>query len=222
MDRKKTILIAVSINAALLGTLAIAALTSQEEEASISSVAKEQPIPLFPESADMALQKQHEAPKIAPPPSLVETPVALPLPAVVEEPVVHKLPPVAPIETPSKQQETSLMDVSVKKGDSLEKIARAHHTTIDEIIRLNHLPSSFLKVGQVLKVVPGKQVTGKAVKPAAAPAVAAAEYYVVKVGDSPWSIAMKHHIKVEELLRLNQLNEEKARKLKPGDRLRVR
>ncbi len=48
------------------------------------------------------------------------------------------------------------------------------------------------------------------------------EYYTMKVGDNPWVIAMKHHMKVEELLRLNGLNEEKARKLKPGDRLRIK
>ena len=48
------------------------------------------------------------------------------------------------------------------------------------------------------------------------------EYYTMKVGDNPWAIAMKHHMKVEELLRLNGLNEERARKLKPGDRLRTR
>ncbi|MCC6128147.1 MAG: LysM peptidoglycan-binding domain-containing protein [Chlamydiae bacterium] len=47
-------------------------------------------------------------------------------------------------------------------------------------------------------------------------------YYTVKVGDNPWTIAMKHNMKVEELLRLNGLNEEKARKLKPGDRLRTK
>jgi hypothetical protein len=29
-------------------------------------------------------------------------------------------------------------------------------------------------------------------------------------------------MKVDELLKLNHLNEEKARKIKPGDRLRVR
>jgi LysM repeat protein len=48
------------------------------------------------------------------------------------------------------------------------------------------------------------------------------DYYTVKVGDNPWMIAMKHHLKLEELLKLNGLNEEKARKLKPGDRLRIK
>jgi LysM repeat protein len=112
----------------------------------------------------------------------------------------------------------------VKKGDSLDKIAKAHHTTVDEIIKLNQLPSSFLRVGQQLKV-PAERTLAAAPKPkppAPAKEEGAAEYYTVKVGDNPWTIAMKHHMKVEDLLRLNALNEEKARKLKPGDRLRTR
>jgi LysM repeat protein len=44
----------------------------------------------------------------------------------------------------------------------------------------------------------------------------------MKVGENPWAIAIRHHMKLDELLRLNGLNEEKARKLKPGDRLRIR
>ncbi len=114
----------------------------------------------------------------------------------------------------------------VKKGDTLEKIAKIRNTTVDEIIKLNHLPSSFLRVGQTLKL-PAERTEKAAMKsaPKAAEKLAQREgpdYYTVKVGDNPWSIAMKHHLKVEELLKLNGLNEEKARKLKPGDRLRIR
>jgi LysM repeat protein len=58
--------------------------------------------------------------------------------------------------------------------------------------------------------------------PAPAPIETQAEYYTMKVGDNPWSIAMKHHIKVDELLKMNGLNEKTARKLKPGDRLKIR
>ncbi len=76
----------------------------------------------------------------------------------------------------------------------------------------------------MLKISPGKkgEIASRTLpeKPIVTPA--AAEYYTVKVGDNPWSIAMKHHMKVEELLKLNGLNEENARKLKPGNRLRIR
>jgi|GEM_PF-1886428 len=47
-------------------------------------------------------------------------------------------------------------------------------------------------------------------------------YYVMKSGDSPWKIAKQLGINYEEILRLNQLDEEKARKLKVGDRIRVK
>ena len=112
----------------------------------------------------------------------------------------------------------------MKKGDSLDKIAKAHQTTVEEIIKVNHLPSSFLRVGQVLKLPKGKALSRSAIPnpPLAKNAGGSPEYYTVKVGDNPWTIAMKHHMKVEELLKLNQLNEEKARKIKPGDRLRIR
>lgn len=48
-----------------------------------------------------------------------------------------------------------------------------------------------------------------------------AKYYTVKSGDNPWSIAVKNKIKLDQLLKLNDLNEEKARRLKPGDKLRI-
>lgn len=48
------------------------------------------------------------------------------------------------------------------------------------------------------------------------------QFYVVQCGDNPWTIAIKHHIKVSELLKLNHLDNKKARQLKPGDRLRIR
>ena len=113
--------------------------------------------------------------------------------------------------------------VIVKKGDSLDKIAKEYSTSVDEIIKINHLPSSFLRIGQSLKVPPQKQgASSQKARTAAVKETDSIEYYTVKVGDNPWTIAMKHQIKVEELLRLNGLNEEKARKLKPGDRLRTR
>ena len=38
-------------------------------------------------------------------------------------------------------------------------------------------------------------------------------YYTVKCGDNPWTIAMKHHMKVEELLKLNNLDNKSAKKI---------
>lgn len=219
MNRKQTILLAIFMNGALLVVLFLSALSSPEEIA----------IPPTHETAKPSLPTREE------PPLFIEeapmAPVAVPQPAPAktepEAPVVHSLPPVAAAESaapPAPPAATgasvSGLQVTVKKGDSLEKIAKVHHTTVDEILKLNHLPSSFLRVGQVLKI-PEPSAKPKIAEKSAVP-TSGPEYYVVKVGDNPWTIAMKHHLKVEELLKLNGLNEEKARKLKPGDRLRIK
>lgn len=226
MNRKNTILIAVMINAGLLVVLLIAALTTQEETPL--------PTPLVTEAVPQ-LPKFDEAPlyrELSPIPTLEPAkPVEVPI-AVVEEPLVHKLPPLVPEAlptpvpapvAPAPTVSSGLTEVVVKKGDSLEKIAKAHRTSVDEVIKINHLPSSFLKVGQVLKIPAERSLQATAPKRAEKKgADHGPEYYTMKVGDNPWAIAMKHHMKVEELLRLNGLNEERARKLKPGDRLRIR
>lgn len=250
MNRKNTILIAVLINAGLLSVLLIAALTSQEEVVPSSALmgdatahyTKIEENPLFGDSLDLAMRKSSEPAPIAIPIPELNKPMdakdpslaMAPLPETKEDPIVHKLPslipdPVAiaapvPASPSSQHLASSFTEVTVKKGDNMEKIAKNHHTTVDEILKLNQLPSTFLKVGQVLKIPSDRAVASVKAKPAAAEpkAAASSEYYTVKVGDNPWTIAMKHHMKIEELLRLNGLNEEKARKLKPGDRLRTR
>lgn len=223
MDRKKTILVAVLINAGLLVVLFIAALTTEEETLpQIAMMQEVTPQPLFTEPVDLGA-KPPPLPELLTPQSSHQEPVpavTLPQLAIVENhPIAASV--TTPAPTVSLPSETNHLQLTVKKGDSLDKIAKAHHTTVDELIKINQLPSSFLRVGQVLKVPTAKNgsVVVKA-KPTIDPG--SSEYYTVKVGDNPWTIAMKHHMKVEDLLKLNALNEEKARKLKPGDRLRIR
>lgn len=49
--------------------------------------------------------------------------------------------------------ETSLFDVyTVKSGDSLEKIAHAHSTSVKALKELNNLPTDRIKIGQKLKI----------------------------------------------------------------------
>ncbi len=230
MNRKNTILIAVIINAGLLALLLVAALTMQEDLPIESHVAKSEPIELQLPQFDDALKGQeiaaltlsepaksleepafvHKLPQLADPGPVLELPQSIPTPAPEPQPVVQSPPMLAPIQ---------VNEVVVKKGDSLEKIAKVHHTTVDEIIKLNQLPSTFLRIGQMLKIPSERSLPRVSEKKTLANSP---EYYTMKVGENPWAIAQKYHMKVEELLKLNGLNEEKARKLKPGDRLRIR
>jgi LysM repeat protein len=137
------------------------------------------------------------------------------------------------------------MEITVRRGDQLERIAAAYGVSEEELLKLNGMTSNQLTVGQMLKVpLSGAGAALLATSPAAdeaskggksslakkkAPAVEKKAkgsqepvYYIVKKGDSPWTIAQKHKIKLEELLSLNNLDEKKARRLKEGDKLRVK
>lgn len=80
---------------------------------------------------------------------------------------------------------------TVVKGDSLYTIANKFGTTTDELIRLNNLSSSLLSIGQVL-TVPSTTVPTE-------------HTYVVKSGDSLWTIANKFGVTVNDLRIANNL-----------------
>ncbi len=78
----------------------------------------------------------------------------------------------------------------VKPGDTLYNIAIKYNTTVNDIKRLNNLVSDELTIGQKLKL-PVTKVEG--------------EYYIVKSGDTLYSIAMNNMMTILELKRLNNL-----------------
>jgi peptidoglycan DL-endopeptidase LytF len=240
MSRRDTIIIAVLINAGLLVVLFSTALKpshSEEKEPSVQGIAlatpqlteiavRKEPLPI--PKGDEVDQVLSQFAQTAPPErGLFAEQRELPLSSIPPGPVepiqkndfVRDLNSSTLPQTPPSQRsvESSPIEVVVKKGDVLDRIARQHRTSVEEIMRLNKLTSTHLKIGQVLKVAPNDGKKGPAeIKSEGA------KYYTVKNGDNPWTIAVKNHMKVEELLRLNHLDGEKARHLKPGDQLRIR
>lgn len=85
---------------------------------------------------------------------------------------------------------------TVKSGDSLWSIARKYDTSVSELQNLNNLSSTILQVGQVLKVPQSSSNNENS----------SANTYVVKSGDSLWSIANRFGTTVDELMRVNRLN----------------
>jgi len=81
---------------------------------------------------------------------------------------------------------------TVKKGDTLWKIARKHHLTLAQIRKLNKMSKKDrIHTGMVLAV-------GKAVKPKP-------KTYKVKKGDTLWLIAKKNNMSTKQLRRLNHM-----------------
>ena len=82
---------------------------------------------------------------------------------------------------------------TVQKGDTLYGIANKLGTTVDELKKLNNLTSDILSVGQLLKI-PEKIVQDDE-----------KNIYVVKKGDSLYSIARDNNTTVNELKTINNL-----------------
>jgi len=113
---------------------------------------------------------------------------------------------------------TGLADIryKVRSGDNLSKIAKKHGVTPQALRDANHLNSDALKVRQVL-VIPGQQ--GKIKKASKGKKLPPdREIYVVKRGDTIYSVADGAGISVRELRRMNHLG---SKKLKRGQRIIV-
>lgn len=77
----------------------------------------------------------------------------------------------------------------VKKGDSLYSIARSNNMTVDKLKSLNNLTSNILSIGQKLIISSGSNVPNNV--------------YVVKKGDTLWSIANNFNVSVNDLKKIN-------------------
>ena len=95
------------------------------------------------------------------------------------------------IVIPKQSNEENIYDIyTVKSGDSLWKIANLYDINIKDLININNLSDLNLKINQELLVpkIMNNQNT-----------------YIVKKGDTLWSIAKKYNMTIEELKKLNNL-----------------
>lgn len=83
----------------------------------------------------------------------------------------------------------------VKPGDSLWIIAKRYGTTTKKIRELNNLSNSNLYIRQVLKIAESKK----------RPAQSGLKSYNVKRGDSPFKIAKRYNMSLENFLNINGL-----------------
>ncbi len=121
----------------------------------------------------------------------------------------------------------------VKSGDTPDRIARKHGVRLSALMAANNLDQQSarrLRVGQKL-TIPGKNAKfaapKKSKKTASAPAdnatatatVDAEGKYTVKSGDTPERIARKNRVRLSELLKANNLDQQSARRLQIGQKL---
>jgi len=119
----------------------------------------------------------------------------------------------------------------VKSGESLGLIAGKYSVTVNDIIGWNNLSSSKVVVGQKLKIQGGSQKsTGtsspstktSAAKTTSKPATSGTgkfTYYTIQSGDNLWDLADKFNVTVQQIKKLNDINN--ASYLKPGQKIKI-
>lgn len=85
----------------------------------------------------------------------------------------------------------------VQKGDSLYSIAKKYNTSVSELVSLNKLSSTNLKIGQILKVPTIEENNNNS--------NISSNTYIVKKGDSLYSIAKEYNTTVDNIKKLNNL-----------------
>ena len=259
MSRRDTIIIALLVNAGLLALLFMLAVNNDEEVVAdpselMSSIVEKPNKPAVPTrpSAPVAVSERNVNDEVDS--FLRELALDDKVQPVVEDEgfielsIEEPLPVAKPARVNVERREVAAevkgsddskyVEVTVKRGDALEKIARSNGTTVEAIKKANDMTTSKLSIGQVLKVPLSSKATPVATqkaKPAQPVAealpketskkpIAAADpqYYTIKSGDNPWKIAKQFNVKFDDLLRMNNLDEERARNLKIGDKVRVK
>lgn len=107
---------------------------------------------------------------------------------------------------------------TVKSGDVLGKIAERHGCTVAQLKAWNSLTSNNIKVGQKL-IVSGKASSSAPDAPAQTSGAGEYTTYVVKSGDSFYSIAKKYPgVSAQNIMDYNGLS---SSKIKPGMTIRI-
>ncbi|HSQ42944.1 MAG TPA: LysM peptidoglycan-binding domain-containing protein [Fibrobacteraceae bacterium] len=106
--------------------------------------------------------------------------------------------------SPSGKASTNASQYKVRRGDNLASIARRYGTSANDLIAWNNLTGTQIIVGQWLQVRPPRENASTPVKKTVTSKIKdSGKTYVVKSGDSYYSIAMATGVSMTDLMDLN-------------------
>lgn len=127
-------------------------------------------------------------------------------------------------DSPSSDQGGRIIH-KVRKGETLSSIASRYHTSVANLKRWNGLRGNTIKVGQRIKIY-GKSSGGSSVQKSSESASSSSGNasgngtYIVRKGDTLSTIASRHGISLNALLKLNNMTAKS--KIYPGMKIRVK
>jgi membrane-bound lytic murein transglycosylase D len=116
------------------------------------------------------------------------------------------------------KQNTETTFYVVKKGDNMSIIAGINKVTIDELKEWNDLKTNVVKVGEKLKIEKSIESIAEISKKSKIFKDQDLRMYIVKKGDSLYSISQKNNITIAEIKRNNDIQDENIR---PGMKLKI-
>ena len=131
----------------------------------------------------------------------------------------------APKKKASKPPQKETITYVVKKGDSVDKIAKKYDVRTDDIARWNNMSNiAHIRVGQKIKIrVPkGSVVQNSKSGKETTTTITQNVSYVVKKGDTLGKIAKKTGVSIEELKKHNKSLQKNPDRLKVGQTLVLR
>ncbi len=169
-------------------------------------------------AGEVALFPEDDAPAVATP---APTPVVVTPPVIAPTPAQQAAEP-TPAPTPAAEPTTTIKYL-VNSGDTWYGVASKHGVSIDALKAANPTAARKPHLFQGTYInVPVKADSAAAQAAAAtAPPAPAAKTYTIKRGDTLAKIARKHKMTVPALMKLNNLTEKDARRIRPGQELKV-
>jgi membrane-bound lytic murein transglycosylase D len=141
------------------------------------------------------------------------------------KPVEKTAEPEAKLETAVLTTQDSRVTYTVHRGETLGKVARQLGVSVDQICRENGISNpNKIEPGQKLTITVKGEPQYVEKTPVRSTKNLRAdkgdqEYYTVRRGDTVWSIAQRHGLDTNTILKLNRLN--RSSKIYPGQRLIV-
>lgn len=122
------------------------------------------------------------------------------------------------IPTPSDPNENigQMVTYTVKRGDTLTKIALKYNTTVEEIVSLNNIQNpNLIYPGQVLKIPSSNNANYNSVTETTNEI-----FYTVRRGDNLWKIANRYRITIASIVSINDIQNPNL--IYPGQTLLIR